>query len=75
VADSSPIPTPHQARAKVAGLVYRRDPGDPDIADAKRALNEANLTAHIKRIVDDSPALTQEQRDRLAQLLRGGAQK
>ena len=44
-------------------------------SETASALAEAQLTAHIKRVVDQAPPLTDEQRTRLAALLHtpGGA--
>lgn len=38
----------------------------------RREPRRAATATHIKRVVDEWPALTAEQRDRLALLLRGG---
>ena len=37
-------------------------------------MNPAVLADYIKRVVDEAPPLTPAQRDRLAVLLRGGAE-
>lgn len=48
-------------------------PAGPDIVAARRNLKTEKLAAHIKRVVDEAPELTPDQRERLAQILRGGA--
>ena len=45
---------------------------DDDHTDLKRSLKAAQLEEHIARTVDAWPPLTDEQRDKLATLLRGG---
>jgi len=57
-------------RARHAGLKRRRQPDDPDVTAAKRDLEAAKLAAHVQRIVDASPPLTDEQRNRITTLLR-----
>ena len=57
-------------RAKVAALSRDRSPEDPDLLAAHRDLREARLEAYIRRTVDAAPPLSDEQRDRLAVLLR-----
>jgi hypothetical protein len=61
-----------QERARVASLTRSRTPDDPDLIDARRNLKAERLAEYIKRTVDAAPELTDEQRDRLALLLRGG---
>lgn len=56
--------------ARVGGLSRDRDADDPELVDAKRDLKAARLADHIKRTVDAAPPLTDEQRARLAHLLR-----
>lgn len=60
-------------RGRVAALSRSRTDDDPDLLDARRCLRAEALADHIKRTVDAAPPLTVEQRDRLALLLRGGA--
>lgn len=59
-----------QTRSRIA-LAKKNDPS-ADVTDLRRQLKAERLEAHIKRIVDEAPPLTPAQRDRLAQLLRGG---
>lgn len=58
-----------QARAKVAGLARVRPVDDPELADARRALDVAKLENYIERVVGSAPPLTAAQRDRLTSLL------
>lgn len=63
-------------RARVASLCRSRTPDDPDLIDARRALRTEKLADHIAKVLDEAPPLTDEQRGRLAVLLRptpGGA--
>jgi hypothetical protein len=60
-------------RARVAALVRHRHDGDPDLADARRELAAARLTDYIQKVVGEAPPLSNEQREKLALLLRGGA--
>jgi len=61
-------------RARLAALSRHRDPDDPAIADARRDLaaerTAEQLAEHVQGVVDRFPALTPEQRDRIAALLR-----
>lgn len=52
------------------GLSQKRPPEDPELAEAQQNLRVARLADHIKRCVDQAPALTAEQRNQLAELLR-----
>ncbi len=59
-------------RATIGALRRNGRPADdPDVLNAQRDLRAAKLADHIKRVVDASPRLTTDQRDRLALLLRG----
>ena len=44
-----------------------------DATELRRALAASRLADYITRVVDSAPPLTNEQRDRLALLLRGGS--
>jgi hypothetical protein len=61
-------------RARVAALSRDRAVDDPELVAARRALAAARLAAkleeQVQRLVDAAPALTAEQRQRLALLLR-----
>ena len=58
-------------RGRVAALTRSRTPDDPELVAARRDLAAANLAAYIRRTVAAAPPLLDEQRDRLAVLLRG----
>ncbi len=60
---------PHH-RARVAALTRSRKPDDTELVAAKRELAEARIAASIDRITAEAPALTDEQRTKLAELLR-----
>lgn len=58
-------------RAKVAALKrHRHDPNDPDVTDAVRDLAAARLEDYVRGVVDTFPPLTDDQRNRIAALLR-----
>lgn len=57
-------------RARVASLSRSRTPNDPDLLNARHQLKVERLADYITRTVNAAPALTTEQRDRLALLLR-----
>lgn len=57
-------------RGRVASLSRSRPATDPDLIDARRDLAAAKLDAYIKKVVAEAPPLTDEQRDRIAALLR-----
>ena len=57
-------------RARVAALSRDRAANDPDLLDARRNLRAARLEEYIARTVAAAPPLTDEQRSRLALLLR-----
>lgn len=60
-------------RARYASLTRSRQPDDPDLIAARRNLKAERLADYIKKVVDSAPALTADQRDTLAILLRGGS--
>lgn len=49
----------------------RKNP-DADVTELRRQLKAERLAEHIAKVVAEAPPLTDEQRDRLAVLLRGG---
>jgi len=60
-------------RARIAGYKRRGRPdSDPDLINARRELKAARIEEYVRRVVDTAPALSDEQRDRLALLLRAG---
>jgi len=67
---ASPNPTIRKLSARNAALIRHGSENGSVATD----LAAARLADYIKRVVDEAPALTPEQRDRLAVLLRGGAE-
>jgi len=59
-----------QQRARIAGLSRDRAYDDPELLDARRELRTLRLAEAIHTAIDGWPPLTEEQRDRLATLLR-----
>ncbi len=59
-------------RARVASLTRSRTPDDPELIDARRNLRAERAADYIRKTLDAAPALSAEQCDRLALLLRGG---
>lgn len=57
-------------RARVAALTRSRNPDDPDLVAARTNLKAERLAAYIQRTVAEAPLMSEEQRDRLARLLR-----
>lgn len=64
--------TPAQLQRNLVATLTKYHPDSDQLVDARRDLAAVNLAAYIKRTVDAAPPLSQEQRDRLAVLLRGG---
>jgi hypothetical protein len=64
--------TKYGARNRLNALQRYRRPDDPAIADARRDLAAASLEEYISRIVAEAPPLTEDQRSRIAALLRSG---
>lgn len=62
--------TVRRDRARLAALARHRNPDDPELIDARRQLRAASLADRIREDVAKWPPLTDEQRDRLAALLR-----
>jgi hypothetical protein len=72
-------------RARVAALSYavsagKRQPDDPELAEARAALIEARrglraeqLAEHVRKVLAIAPPLSDEQKERIAALLRVGA--
>lgn len=60
-------------RARVATLSRSRTITDPELIEARRSLRAARLEEHIQRVLAEAPPLTDEQRERIATLLVGGA--
>ena len=57
-------------RSKIA-VTIKKNP-NADTTERRQQLKAERLADYIVRVVDDAPALSAAQRDRLALLLRGG---
>ena len=68
------IPTWQSERARIAGLSSRpnRAPDDPQLVEARLNLRALRLEEHIRKVLADAPPLSDEQRNRIAALLRTG---
>ena len=62
-----------QASGKVGALARWHGDDAPELLDARRDLRAAELTEHVRRIVDQFPPLTSDQRAAIASLLRAPA--
>ena len=56
-------------RARVAVLTRHRGDHDAEVLEARRALRESKVMDQIRRLADESPPFTAEQRLRLAAIL------
>jgi hypothetical protein len=61
-----------KSKAKLAGLVAHRDPGDPDIKAARAQLAEANARAKVRELVTTWPPLSAETKAELAVMILSG---
>lgn len=59
-------------RARVASLTRSRKSNDPELIEAKQRLRALKLEEYVTRVVAEAPPLTDEQRERIAGLLRAG---
>lgn len=59
-------------RARVAALVRHKPADAPEVAEARRDLRAARLADYVRRVIDEAPPLTDDQRRRIAALLQGG---
>lgn len=60
-------------KGKVGALSRSRDDADPELIEARRNLKAERLAEHVEKAVTTGPALTPEQRQRIAGILQGGA--
>jgi hypothetical protein len=60
----------NHSKARYAALTRSRRDDDPVLIGAKRDLAEARIASYIQRILADAPTLNDEQRSRIADLLR-----
>jgi len=65
-----PPPRTAKSRARLGGLVSRLGPDHPRVAEAQQDLEVSKLADHIERVLATAPPLTDEQRSKLAELLR-----
>lgn len=65
--------TKFSQRGRIAALSRSRPADDPELIELKRNLKAQSLEEHIRRVVAEAPPLTDEQRDRIAALLRAGS--
>jgi hypothetical protein len=56
--------------ARIAAIERHNGPDDPRLPELRRDLRAAELEEHIRRLVDQPPPLTDEQRSSLAALLQ-----
>lgn len=70
--EGEPMSTWTSERARVASLSRSRKPNDPELVDARRNLRALRLEEHVTRVVAEAPPFTDEQRERIAALLRAG---
>ncbi len=66
-------PTRLQLRGQHNALKRYRSGDDPDVLAIRTALKVASAESYIEELVNSAPALTPEQRDKLAVLLKAGA--
>jgi hypothetical protein len=57
-------------RGRIGGLIRDRQPDDPELIEAQRQMAVLSLERHISAVLTKSPALTEEQFQRLRDLLR-----
>ena len=62
-----------KARSRLARASQQAASNPEAVEDARRTYNYASVADYIRTIVDAAPPLTAAQRDKLALLLRGGA--
>ena len=65
-------PAAKSARGRIAALSRSRESDDPDLQAAHRDLRAERLASHVTEVVASAPPLTDEQRERIAALLRVG---
>jgi hypothetical protein len=63
-----------QARQRRNSLARWREAGDPDLVAAIKDHEAAELAEHAQKIIDKWPTLTDEQKSRIAALLRAPGQ-
>ena len=64
-------PEQRRLRARAAALSRHRSADDPELLDVSRDLRAARLEDHVAKVVALAPPLSDDQRARIARLLRG----
>jgi hypothetical protein len=59
-------------RARIAALSRDRQSDDPELVGARRDLRATRLEDHVARVLAEAPPLSDEQRERIAVVLRAG---
>lgn len=59
-----------KARSEYANLCKKRGPDDPEAVAKRVELRALKLEDYVQRVLSEAPPLTDEQRTRLADLLR-----
>ncbi|APE15702.1 hypothetical protein BOH72_11210 [Mycobacterium sp. WY10] len=62
-----------KARSDLGHAAKAFGPDHPKTIEARRNFRAEKLADHVRKVVAEAPPLTQEQRDRIAAILRGGA--
>jgi hypothetical protein len=62
-------------RSRYASLSRSRHPADPDVLAAKQKMASLKWLADVEALVAKAPALSEEQKDRIAGLLLSGRVK
>lgn len=60
-----------QKRGTLARRCQDLPPDHPEIIELRRELKAQRLQEHIAEVIESAPALTAQQRERIAELLRG----
>lgn len=61
-----------KTRSEYANLAKTHDPTEPAMVEKRAELRALRLEDHVRRVISEAPPLTDEQRDRIASLLRAG---
>lgn len=64
-----PVNAVAQSRARHAALTRHRGPDDPSVVEARRALADLVTEDYVRKLVDQAPPLSDDQRARLAAIL------
>jgi hypothetical protein len=61
-----------KARSELAIMAKTHAPSDPAMVEKRQELRALKLEDHVKRVISQAPPLTDEQRERIANLLMAG---